>query len=87
MSAPPGPGEYIPPRRMDEGDPVRFYDLSISEERERGRVEAIDHASDLQLASIRIYSDERLEENVPFEQPDRGYVYDAEIQDGGELGG
>lgn len=85
MSNPPGPGEYIPPRRIEEGDPVRFYDLSVSEERERGRVESVDHGSENQLASIRIYSDDRLEESVPFEQPHRGYAYDGEVIFGGEL--
>lgn len=86
MSNPPGPGETIPPRRIEEGNPVLFYDTSVSEDRERGVVVSVSHASDLQLANISIYSDERIETDVPFEYPGRGYVYDSEILDGGELG-
>lgn len=85
MSDPVGPGEYIPPRRIEEGNPVLFYDNSDT--RERGRVVSVDHGSDLQLASIQIYSDERIEADVPFAQPDRGYVYDPEIINGGPLEG
>jgi hypothetical protein len=87
MSKHDDPGEYIPPRRIEEGDPVLFYDLSVSEDKERGRVLAVDHSNEEQRASILIYSDERTEADVPFAygdfQPERGYVYDDEIYEGG----
>jgi hypothetical protein len=86
-----GPGEYIPPRRIEEGDPVLFFDPGNSDERERGSVVSVDHSTDDQLASISIYSDERIEADVPFAwgsfQPGRGYVYETEVPDGGPLGG
>lgn len=85
MSDPNDLGEHIPPRRIEEGDPVLFYDIDNSDVRERGRVVSIDHGSDLQLASIQIYSDERTEADVPFERPGRGYLYEADVPDGGEL--
>lgn len=91
MSDPVGPGEYIPPRRIEEGNNVLFHDIANGDGQERGRVVSVDHTTDQQLASIQIYSDERTETDVPFAygdfQPDRGYVYDGEIIDGGTLGG
>lgn len=86
MSDPVGPGEYIPPRRIEEGNNVLFHDIANGDGQERGRVVSVDHSSDLQLASILIYSDERIEADVPFGGLDRGYVYDDEIPNGGELG-
>lgn len=89
MSNPDDPGETIPPRRIEEGDPVLFYDLAISEDKERGRVESVDHGTDNQLASIFIYTG-RVESDVPFAngdfQPDRGYVYEDQPSDGGPIG-
>jgi hypothetical protein len=86
-----GPGEYIPPRRIEEGNPVLFYDLAISEDKERGVVASVDNETGNHLASIRIYSDERVEADVPFAngdfQPDRGYVFEDQPSYGGEIGG
>lgn len=89
MSNSPGPGEYIPPRRIEEGDPVLFYDRAISEDKERGRVVSVESGIGDQLASILIYSSELTELDVPFawppNDPDRGYVYEDQPSDGGEL--
>lgn len=85
------PGEYIPPRRIEEGDPVLFYDNGNFEQVERGRVLSVEYATGNQLASILIYSDERTESEVPFAygefQPVRGYFYEEQPSEGGELGG
>lgn len=86
---PPGPGEYIPPPRIQEGFGVLFFNLAVSEDKERGRIFTVDADAENQPANILIDSDERVEEDVPFAygefQPERGYVLDTEIVDGGEL--
>lgn len=81
------PNEYIPPRRIEEGDPVLFY---VGPDAERGRILTVDNNDEHQLASILIHNDQRTESDVPFAyddfQPERGYVYEDYPSNGGPLG-
>lgn len=88
MSDPDDPGETIPIRRIEEGNIVLFYDTAVSDDKERGRVVSVESSIGNQLASILIFSDERVEPDVPFAQggyqPERGYVWPDLIEEGVE---
>lgn len=89
MANPQGPGETIPPRRIEEGNIVLFYDLAVSEDKERARILSADADAENQPASVFIFGDERTETDVPFAQgdfqPERGYVWTEQFEDGGRL--
>lgn len=89
MSDPEDPGEEIPPRRIEAGNIVLYYNLADSEEKRRARIGSVDADAENQPASVFIFDDESTETGVPFAQgdfqPERGYVWTEQFEDGGDL--
>lgn len=84
--------EEAPPRRIEEGNIVLFFDTDGADPdlKERGVVITVNHDTFDQRANITIFSDERVESDVPFSfdgyEQTRGYVYaDPQYEEGGPL--